>query len=47
MLILQIFRTEFEQESIEKSKARLLITIAVAVGEETISKSYDIPAIST
>ena len=43
----QTFRQEFEEESVRTGKPRLLITIAVAVGEDEISRSYVIPEIST
>ncbi|XP_052241370.1 chitinase-3-like protein 2 [Dreissena polymorpha] len=44
--LLEVFRQEFDAESLRESKPKLLITIAVAVGDDTISKSYDIPQIS-
>ncbi|XP_060606686.1 uncharacterized protein LOC132758983 isoform X2 [Ruditapes philippinarum] len=44
--LLKIMRLEFEQEAVRTSKKRLLISIAVAVGEETITSSYNISSIS-
>ncbi|WAR04008.1 CHIA-like protein, partial [Mya arenaria] len=43
---LQVFRRQFENEAMQTSKPRLLISIAVGVSEYTISKSYNIPQIS-
>ncbi|WAR04007.1 CHIA-like protein [Mya arenaria] len=45
--LLQVFRREFENEAMQTSKPRLLVSIAVGVSEDTISKSYNIPEISS
>lgn len=45
-VLLQTMRDEFNKEAVRTSKTRLLISIAVAVGEETIAKSYNITEIS-
>ncbi|XP_052799488.1 acidic mammalian chitinase-like [Mya arenaria] len=45
--LLQVFRRQFEIEAMQTSKPRLLISIAVGVSEDTISKSYNIPQISS
>lgn len=42
----QIMRDEFEEEAARKGKERLLLTVAVAVGEDFINGSYEIPQIS-
>lgn len=45
--LLQIMRDEFEEEAARKGKERLLLTVAVAVGEDFINGSYEIPQISS
>ncbi|XP_076075265.1 putative chitinase 10 isoform X1 [Mytilus galloprovincialis] len=42
----RILRRAFENEANQFGRSRLLLTAAVAAGEETVNSAYDIPAIS-
>ncbi|XP_053383573.1 acidic mammalian chitinase-like [Mercenaria mercenaria] len=44
--LLKIMRDEFDKESVRTNKPRLLISIAVGVGEQIITDSYNISEIS-
>ena len=44
--MLQALHDEFTSESGRENKPRLLLTVAVAVGESTIAESYNVPAMS-
>ncbi|GIX82465.1 acidic mammalian chitinase [Caerostris extrusa] len=46
VLVLKELREAFEEEAKDKKMPRLLLTIAVSAGSETIRSGYDVPAVA-
>ncbi|XP_071036118.1 probable chitinase 10 isoform X2 [Parasteatoda tepidariorum] len=46
VLLLKELREAFEEESKDKKLPRLLLTVAVSAGSETIRSGYDVPAVA-
>ncbi|XP_052798455.1 chitinase-3-like protein 1 [Mya arenaria] len=44
--LIKVLRTVFEEEAARTANPRLLLTIAVAAGQQTVTESYNIPAIT-